>query len=355
MDIKTTLKNWLNHNNSCINKQLKELGYQQIKHKRLSFITDNNNDNDGQLINALPNISQLTGLTKAVHTNFGRVMIKWQIHSCFSYHSTVFDELCCELCHEIIVLSALSQAKISQNLSHILPIYNSHNKQIPIDNFIYDNVVDGRFNQGLFVMFAMPYYPLASVNHYLKQHLSTQQKHALLLAMAQALLSIHQAGWVHGDVKPSNFLIGHYDKQKYPFFEMVCCDFAQARPNTSQSKFKNSGQGGTPAYLAPECWQGQPISVQSDVYAFGVMMMEILTGKRPFIVVKSVDKLDTRTVVKNSDNRLPQWALQHCQQPIPRLPYSYHRYQPIVDKLLAKYPNQRYQSMAEVVEVLSKQ
>ena len=67
------------------------------------------------------------------------------------------------------------------------------------------------------------------------------------------------------------------------------------------------------------------------------MMVEILVGKRPFIIDPQ------------SNQSMTDWAIQHCQQPIPKLPLGYVRYQSIVDKALAKRIEKRYQSMDEVI------
>ena len=70
------------------------------------------------------------------------------------------------------------------------------------------------------------------------------------------------------------------------------------------------------------------------------MMVEILTGKRPF------------QISANSNDKLKAWAIQHCQQPIPTLPLEYSHYQGIINKALAKRVERRYQSMEEVLKSL---
>ena len=67
------------------------------------------------------------------------------------------------------------------------------------------------------------------------------------------------------------------------------------------------------------------------------MMYEILMGKRPFNI--------------DSENNEPlrEWAIQHCQQTIPKLPIEYVRYQCIIDKALAKQVERRYQNMEQIL------
>ena len=116
---------------------------------------------------------------------------------------------------------------------------------------------------------------------------------------------------------------------------LLLTDFALSQRMTMANSQPNPA--GTPAYLAPERWQGQGATVQSDIYAFGVMMVEILTGKRPFQI--------------NTDSREKSkaWAIQHCQQPIPTLSAEYSCYQGIIDKALAKRVEKRYQEMDKIL------
>ena len=66
-------------------------------------------------------------------------------------------------------------------------------------------------------------------------------------------------------------------------------------------------------------------------------MYETLTGERPF------------NIDNQSGEPLREWAIQHCQQPVPTLPLEYSRYQGIINKTLAKRVERRYQSMEEIV------
>ena len=128
---------------------------------------------------------------------------------------------------------------------------------------------------------------------------------------------------------------------------LLLADFALAEPinnGITQINKKNSTENnaGTPAYLAPERWQGQGATLQSDIYAFGIMLYEILAGERPF-------KIDNP-----SGAPLREWTTQHCQQPIATLPLEYSRYQRIINKALAKRIEKRYPSMEEIVMDLKK-
>ena len=291
--------------------------YSEIAHQRISQQTHNSEIN-------------YQGLTRGQHPQFGQVMIKWQL-------STDANQNSADLIHEASILKSINSLSSNQNslqssLTAIAP---------PI--LAYDNLRVQILAQSLpLTILVMPYYSNGSLatqlnvrNHSL---LTLQRKHQFIVQSAQLIANLHNAGWLHNDIKPSNILLDGFmpnhadDSSIIP--NLLLTDFALAEPI---SKSVGASLAGTPAYLAPERWQGQGATVQSDIYAFGVMITEILVGERPF----NTDSLN--------DEPLREWAIQHCQQTIPTLPLEYSRYQGIVDKVLAKQVQKRYQSMKEVL------
>ena len=190
----------------------------------------------------------------------------------------------------------------------------------------------------------MPYYPLGALARQLnatnRQLLTCQQKQHYIMQAAQLIADLHSQGWLHNDIKPSNFLIGSSltDDNVDSTPTLLLTDFAVAQ---RIDNFKNdSNLAGTPAYLAPERWQGHTPTQQSDIYAFGIMVYEILTGYRPF------------KRAKTSDDTMLDWASQHCQQPIAKLASQYRDYQAIIDKALAKRIESRYKDISDVISDL---
>lgn len=97
-------------------------------------------------------------------------------------------------------------------------------------------------------------------------------RHTLALygAAGQGLAAAHRAGIVHGDFKPENVLVGEDGRVRVT-------DFGLARAvHEHAPRF-----AGTPAYMAPEHWRGQPGDVRSDQYSFCVALLEALDGRRP--------------------------------------------------------------------------
>ena len=118
--------------------------------------------------------------------------------------------------------------------------------------------------------------PVAELS--LRQWLSTSDERrgvgdllAVLQDVARALASL-EGKMVHGDLKPENILR----------HESAWClaDFGPSSCRLSQSQ--RGEYSLTPAYAAPEQWRGRPVTSRTDVYAFGAMAFELLTGMRPF-------------------------------------------------------------------------
>ena len=296
------------------------LHYSEIAHQRVSQQSDSGEAN-------------YQGLTRSQHTQFGQVMIKWQLSADSNKNSA-------GLAYEAEVLKSINISISENSLPAIAP---------PI--LAYDNVTIQILKpSSQLTILVMPYYPngslaiqLNSQNH---SRLTDIQKHHLIKQSAHLVTNLHNIGWLHNDIKPSNILLDGFmpnhagNSSIVP--DLLLTDFTLAEAindDIAQNSDKNStgDSAGTPAYLAPERWQGQGATLQSDIYAFGIMMYEILTGKRPF------------NIDNQSNEPLREWAIQHCQQPIPTLPLEYSGYQGIIDKALAKRVERRYQSMEDIV------
>ena len=301
------------------------LHYSQIAHQRLSQQSDSG-------------AVYYQGLTRSQHAQFGQVMIKWQLSADTNHDSA-------DLAYEADVLKSINNLSTSKNsLKSRLPAIAP-----PI--LAHDNVTIQILKpSSQLIVLVMPYYPNGSLAIHLNSQnhsrLTDIQKHHFIVQSALLVAKLHNIGWLHNDIKPSNILLdgfmpNHADNSSI-VPDLLLTDFTLAEAindDIAQNSDKNStgDSAGTPAYLAPERWQGQGATLQSDIYAFGIMMYEILTGERPF------------NIDNQSGEPLREWAIQHCQQPIPTLPLEYSRYQNIIDKTLAKRVERRYQSMEDIV------
>ena len=153
---------------------------------------------------------------------------------------------------------------------------------------------------------------------------------AVAAAVARALDYAHRHGFVHRDVKPENIL---FDEDGTP----QLTDFGIARAMAAGTRMTATGMSiGSPHYMSPEQARGLEVDGRSDLYSLGVVLYEMLTGRLPF------DAGDTLAV-----------AYAHVNDPVPELPSELAGWQPVVDRLLAKSPEDRYASAGELAAVLA--
>ena len=110
----------------------------------------------------------------------------------------------------------------------------------------------------------------------LPQPLSTGDFYRIALPVAEALASAHDRGIIHRDVKPSNVLVSNEGQPKV-------VDFGLAKfRDVDLDVIMTAGTVGTVAYMSPEQATGEELSPASDVFSFGILAYELLTGERPF-------------------------------------------------------------------------
>src|SRR5687768_17534625 len=115
--------------------------------------------------------------------------------------------------------------------------------------------------------------PLTAIDHNAP---STEKIH-LLIVLLQALTYLHRHGILHRDLKPANVLVTDQGMVKV-------LDFGLAMSQRENSKLPGSSKTmvGTYAYIAPEVFRGEAQTIQSDLYAVGVMTYELFAGRHPF-------------------------------------------------------------------------
>ncbi len=147
--------------------------------------------------------------------------------------------------------------------------------------------------------------------------------------IASALNYASSKNFVHRDIKPENILFREDGSA-------VVSDFGIARSTESETNMTLTGTIiGTPSYMSPEQAQAQPLDGRSDLYSLGIILFEMLTGNVPFTADSAISI-----------------GLKHITDPIPELPDEVADFQEIVDKALAKSPEDRFQTGQEFIEAL---
>ena len=124
--------------------------------------------------------------------------------------------------------------------------------------------------------FVMRYMGGESLSDWIKRGaLSLQDTAILIERLASALDYAHQKGIVHRDIKPDNVL---FDDTNHPYLT----DFGIAKLTESAISATGGGTMGTPAYVSPEQAQGANVDSRADIYGMGVMIYEMLTGRKPY-------------------------------------------------------------------------
>ncbi len=205
------------------------------------------------------------------------------------------------------------EARVSAALQHhnILPIYD-YGEQDDLLYFVLQYVENGTT---LHDLLGSPIEPVQALR--------------IIGNVLNALEYAHQRGVVHRDIKPANVLML---ADNWPLLS----DFGIAKLlNDSQSMTMSGLIIGTPAYMAPEQASGKPIDARTDLYSLGVMLYEMLTGRVPFEAETPIGVL-TKIVYEPPP---PPCTLNPALAPV---------IEAVLLRALAKDPDQRYQSAAEM-------
>ena len=150
-----------------------------------------------------------------------------------------------------------------------------------------------------------------------------------LRQIASALSAVHAKGVLHRDLKPGNIML-----RKDGSIALI--DFGLAKSAGSKAEIVDrDGIFGTPYYMSPEQGHGNGVDERSDIYSLGVLFYEMLTGQKPY-------RADTAMGI----------IYLHANEPMPLLPTRFGKYQALLNMMLAKSPEDRLQSAAEIEEWL---
>ena len=134
---------------------------------------------------------------------------------------------------------------------------------------------DGRF------YIAMEYLQGESLRAHLATHgkLPVERAMSLWLQAVRGVAAVHKVGVVHRDLKPDNLFLAQVDSEEGPIERLKVLDFGIALLRDTK-RARGTLNIGTPGYVAPEQWNQGEATPRSDVYSLGIILLELLTGKR---------------------------------------------------------------------------
>ena len=160
----------------------------------------------------------------------------------------------------------------------------------------------------------------------------------VMRAAAEGLAHLHDVGWIHCDIKPDNYLVDEQANVKLIDFSIAVK--AKKKGFLGLGSNKNKFIQGTRSYISPEQIRRQHLDVRADIYGFGCMLFEMMSGKTPFSGTSPENLLS-----------------KHLSAPIPNLlavSGASKDFDLLVRTMLAKDPDKRIQSMRDFITELDK-
>lgn len=178
---------------------------------------------------------------------------------------------------------------------------------------------------------AMEYFKDGDLRRRMRAGMRARPALRTAIAIARALEAMHAAGVLHRDLKPGNVMLREDGSP-------ALIDFGMSKDTALAQEVTDAGLiFGTPHYMSPEQGHGEPIDARSDLYSLGVIVYEMLTREKPFAAENPMAII-----------------YKHRKEPVPRLPEPFEALQPMIERLLAKDPQDRYADAVHARHALEK-
>lgn len=176
---------------------------------------------------------------------------------------------------------------------------------------------------------AMEYFQNGDLRRRMRSGISPSEALGYASQIARALEAMHAEGILHRDLKPGNVML-RIDEQ------IALIDFGLAKHAALALEVTDTGIiFGTPHYMSPEQGHGQELDGRSDLYSLGIMLYEMLTAQKPYTAENPMAII-----------------YMHRNAPLPRLPAELAELQPLLDRLLAKRPDDRFRNAGEAGQAI---
>ena len=172
----------------------------------------------------------------------------------------------------------------------------------------------------------MEYFAGGQLGKRIGEGLALPQALQWLAQAARALEAIHAVGVLHRDLKPANIMLRDDDS-------LALIDFGVAKLRDAPAELTRLGEiFGTPYYMSPEQGEGAAVDERADLYSLGVIFHEMLTGRRPYLAGSPMAIIS-----------------KHCHAPLPVLPPPLSACQPLLERMMAKAPGDRFDSAGQLL------